>query len=46
MHFYAWKKRLKTSMYFLRTKAAAQAAQFTVEKGNMVVEPIVGDKKN
>jgi len=32
-------------MYYLRTKAAAQAAQFTVEKGNMVVEPIVGDKK-
>ena len=46
MHFYAWKKGLKTGMYYLRTKAAAQAVQFTVEKGNMVVEPIVGDKKN
>ncbi|MBE7170105.1 MAG: ribonucleoside-diphosphate reductase subunit alpha [Williamsia sp.] len=32
MHFYAWKKGLKTGMYYLRTKAAAQAVQFTVEK--------------
>lgn len=34
MHFYAWKKGLKTGMYYLRTQAAAQAVQFTVEKGN------------
>jgi ribonucleoside-diphosphate reductase alpha chain len=45
MHFYAWKKGLKTGMYYLRTKAAAQAVQFTVEKGNQVVEPIAGEKK-
>jgi ribonucleotide reductase alpha subunit len=32
MHFYAWKKGLKTGMYYLRTKAAAQAIQFTVDK--------------
>ncbi|TGN21078.1 ribonucleoside-diphosphate reductase subunit alpha [Leptospira idonii] len=32
MHFYAWKQGLKTGMYYLRTKAAAQAVQFTVEK--------------
>lgn len=32
MHFYAWKKGLKTGMYYLRTKAASQAVQFTVEK--------------
>jgi ribonucleoside-diphosphate reductase alpha chain len=32
MHFYAWKKGLKTGMYYLRTKAAAAAIQFTVEK--------------
>ncbi|WP_017730096.1 ribonucleoside-diphosphate reductase subunit alpha [Nafulsella turpanensis] len=32
MHFYAWKKGLKTGMYYLRTKAAASAIQFTVEK--------------
>jgi ribonucleoside-diphosphate reductase alpha chain len=32
MHFYAWKKGLKTGMYYLRTQAASQAVQFTVEK--------------
>jgi ribonucleoside-diphosphate reductase alpha chain len=32
MHFYAWKKGLKTGMYYLRSQAAAQAVQFTVEK--------------
>lgn len=32
MHFYGWKKGLKTGMYYLRTQAAAQAVQFTVEK--------------
>lgn len=32
MHFYAWEKGLKTGMYYLRTKAAADAIKFTVEK--------------
>uniref|UniRef100_A0A915KYT4 Ribonucleoside-diphosphate reductase n=1 Tax=Romanomermis culicivorax TaxID=13658 RepID=A0A915KYT4_ROMCU len=32
MHFYGWKKGLKTGMYYLRTKPAAQAIQFTVDK--------------
>ena len=32
MHFYAWNKGLKTGMYYLRTKSAANAIQFTVEK--------------
>ncbi|MEQ9169269.1 MAG: ribonucleoside-diphosphate reductase subunit alpha, partial [Fulvivirga sp.] len=32
MHFYAWKKGLKTGMYYLRSKAATSAIQFTVEK--------------
>ncbi|NCG42049.1 MAG: ribonucleoside-diphosphate reductase subunit alpha [Euryarchaeota archaeon] len=31
MHFYGWRKGLKTGMYYLRTKAAADAIQFTVE---------------
>jgi len=31
MHFYAWKKGLKTGMYYLRTKAARDAIKFTVE---------------
>ncbi|EMS31116.1 Ribonucleotide reductase of class Ia (aerobic), alpha subunit [Mariniradius saccharolyticus AK6] len=32
MHFYAWKKGLKTGMYYLRSQAAAAAIQFTVDK--------------
>ena len=32
MHFYAWKKGLKTGMYYLRTKAASSAIKFTVKK--------------
>ena len=32
MHFYAWKKGLKTGMYYLRTKAATDAIKFTVQK--------------
>jgi ribonucleoside-diphosphate reductase alpha chain len=31
MHFYSWKKGLKTGMYYLRTKAATDAIKFTVE---------------
>ncbi|MFB6454474.1 ribonucleoside-diphosphate reductase subunit alpha [Chitinophaga sp. Hz27] len=42
MHFHAWKKGLKTGMYYLRTQAAAQAVQFTVEKqGGQQVQPVV-----
>ena len=32
MHFYAWKKGLKTGIYYLRTKAAADAIKFTIDK--------------
>lgn len=31
MHFYGWKKGLKTGMYYLRTKPGAQAIKFTVD---------------
>ena len=42
MHFYAWKKGLKTGMYYLRSQAATQAVQFTVEKqGSIDTVPIV-----
>lgn len=34
MHFYSWKKGLKTGMYYLRTKSAADAIKFTVEGHN------------
>lgn len=32
LHFYAWKKGLKTGMYYLRIRAAADAIKFTVDK--------------
>ena len=31
MHFYAWKKGLKTGIYYLRTRSAVQAIKFTVD---------------
>ncbi|OUS42957.1 ribonucleotide reductase [Ostreococcus tauri] len=31
LHFYAWKKGLKTGMYYLRSRAAADAIKFTVD---------------
>jgi len=44
MHFYAWKKGLKTGMYYLRTQAAAQAIQFTIEKkGVLSVTAVTAD---
>ena len=38
MHFYAWKRGLKTGMYYLRTKAAVDAIKFTV-KAPVAVAP-------
>jgi len=32
MHFYAWKKGLKTGMYYLRSQAAVGAIKFTLDK--------------
>lgn len=32
MHFYAWEKGLKTGMYYLRTRPAADPIKFTVDK--------------
>ena len=31
MHFYSWKKGLKTGIYYLRSKPVAKAQQFTIE---------------
>ncbi|OMJ88576.1 hypothetical protein SteCoe_9438 [Stentor coeruleus] len=31
LHFYCWKKGLKTGMYYLRTRPAADAIKFTVD---------------
>jgi ribonucleoside-diphosphate reductase alpha chain len=44
MHFYAWKRGLKTGMYYLRTKAAVDAVKFTVEKqAEPQLSPAVAD---
>ncbi len=40
MHFYAWKKGLKTGMYYLRSTAAADAIKFTLDK-SALQEPTV-----
>jgi ribonucleoside-diphosphate reductase alpha chain len=42
-HFYAWKKGLKTGMYYLRTKAAADAIKFTVDHDALKV-PVLGNE--
>jgi ribonucleoside-diphosphate reductase alpha subunit len=36
MHFYGWKKGLKTGQYYLRGRAAAQAVKFTVDPASAV----------
>ncbi len=38
MHFYGWKSGLKTGMYYLRTKSAVNAIQFTLSKEKKVNE--------
>lgn len=43
MHFYAWKKGLKTGMYYLRTKAATDAIKFSVEKHHIPKEMVLAE---
>ena len=38
MHFYSWKKGLKTGIYYLRTKAKAAPQQFTIEPDKKPIE--------
>jgi ribonucleoside-diphosphate reductase subunit M1 len=35
MHFYAWKRGLKTGLYYLRTRPAADPIKFTVDKSKL-----------
>lgn len=42
MHFYAWKKGLKTGMYYLRSTAAADAIKFTLDK-SAIQQPTVAE---
>ena len=47
MHFHSWKRGLKTGMYYLRTKAAADAIKFTVEKqAAETLEPLAMVEQN
>jgi ribonucleoside-diphosphate reductase alpha chain len=39
MHFYAWKKKLKTGMYYLRSQPAVQAIKFTVDQPEKLAAP-------
>ncbi|KAH7715055.1 hypothetical protein AAVH_17586 [Aphelenchoides avenae] len=39
MHFYAWRLGLKTGMYYLRTRPAVDAVQFTVDKQSLLNGP-------
>jgi ribonucleoside-diphosphate reductase subunit M1 len=41
MHFYSWKCGLKTGMYYLRSKPAAQPIKFTLD-----VESLLKDAGN
>ncbi|XP_075160391.1 ribonucleoside diphosphate reductase large subunit [Haematobia irritans] len=47
IHFYSWKAGLKTGMYYLRTKPAANAIQFTVDRSRIAnpVEATNGETK-
>lgn len=45
MHFHAWRQGLKTGMYYLRTKPAVNAIQYTVDKDDHVVSaPLIDDE--
>jgi ribonucleotide reductase alpha subunit len=35
MHFHSWRRGLKTGMYYLRTKPAAKAIQFTIDQHHL-----------
>lgn len=38
MHFYSWKKGLKTGIYYLRRRGRCQAQQFTIEPESKIIE--------
>lgn len=45
MHFYGWKRGLKTGMYYLRTQAAVDAIKFTVDNKMLETDAISRMKK-
>ena len=46
MHFYAWKKGLKTGMYYLRTKSATDAIKFTLDPNAVAAQQANANKHN
>lgn len=44
MHFYGWKSGLKTGMYYLRTKSAVNAKQFTLNIEKKEEEEVLVEK--
>ena len=46
LHFHAWKKGLKTGMYYLRTRAAADAIKFTVDTAALKENVGASNKKH
>ncbi|GBG91608.1 hypothetical protein CBR_g52642 [Chara braunii] len=44
LHFYTWKKGMKTGMYYLRSKAAADAIQFTVDNSTPSLKASRGEQ--
>lgn len=44
MHFYSWKKGLKTGMYYLRTRPKADAIQFTVDQEQLLADRMEANK--
>jgi ribonucleoside-diphosphate reductase subunit M1 len=43
MHFYGWKKGLKTGMYYLRTRPAVDAIKFTVDQAAVTASKVAAD---
>ena len=46
MHFYGWKKGLKTGIYYLRTKSAVQAIKFTVDPTLVAAQKATTNQNN
>jgi len=45
MHFYAWKKGLKTGQYYLRTRPSRDAIKFTVDIEQLLSATDAGDNE-
>ena len=44
MHFYGWKKGLKTGIYYLRRKPKHQPQQFTIKPKNEATNEVVDEE--